>query len=182
MNTNESKSHRPNISINRRQFVQGVASAGALAAFGGNSGLLGALVIEPRDPYPVQFDREFVVLLSDWTDANPESIFSNLKQESDYYNHHRHTVANFISEAKNEGVGSTLRKRMAWARMNMSPNDIADVSGAAYTYLLNGNAPRANWTGAQPAGRTPSLHQWIFDDPLRCSYPWPPDDGSAGRR
>jgi CopA family copper-resistance protein len=91
------------------------------------TGLLGSIVIEPRDPYPVEFDREYVVLLSDWTDANPESIFSNLKQESDYYNYHRHTVANFISDAKDKGAGSTLSERMAWARMEMSPNDIADV-------------------------------------------------------
>jgi CopA family copper-resistance protein len=111
------------------------------------TGLLGALVIEPRDPYPIEFDREYVVLLSDWTDANPESILSNLKEESDYYNYHRHTVANFISESKDKGAGSALSERMAWARMNMSPNDIADVSGATYTYLLNGNPPRANWTG-----------------------------------
>jgi hypothetical protein len=50
-----------------------------------------------------------------------------LKQESDYYNYHRHTVANFISDAKDKGAGSTLSERMAWARMEMSPNDIADV-------------------------------------------------------
>ena len=111
------------------------------------TGLFGSIVIEPRDPYPIDFDREYVVLLSDWADADPESIFSNLKQESDYYNYHRHTVANFISDAKDKGAGSTLSERMAWARMNMSPNDLADVSGAVYTYLLNGNAPRANWTG-----------------------------------
>jgi FtsP/CotA-like multicopper oxidase with cupredoxin domain len=111
------------------------------------TGLLGAVVIEPRDPYPVSFDREYVVLLSDWTDADPEAIFSNLKQESDYYNFHRNTVANFISEAKEKGVGSTLSERKAWGRMDMSPNDIADVSGAAYTFLLNGNSPMANWAG-----------------------------------
>jgi CopA family copper-resistance protein len=109
--------------------------------------LLGALVIEPRDPYPVAFDREYVVLLSDWTDADPETIFSNLKQESDYYNYHRNTVANFLSDAKNHGAASTLKERSGWGRMNMSPNDIADVSGATYTYLLNGNSPRVNWTG-----------------------------------
>ncbi len=68
------------------------------------TGLLGALVIEPRDPYPVEFDREYVVLLSDWTDADPKSIFNNLEQESDYYNYHRHTVANFISDAKEKGA------------------------------------------------------------------------------
>ena len=117
------------------------------AQFQEQTGLLGAIVIEPRDPYPVSFDREYVVLLSDWTDANPEAILSNLKQESDYYNYHRNTVANFISDAKTKGAGSTLSERSAWGRMNMSPNDIADVSGAAYTYLLNGKPPRANWTG-----------------------------------
>ena len=110
------------------------------------TGLLGSIVIEPREPYPVEFDREYVVLLSDWADADPESIFSNLKQESDYYNYHRHTVANFLSESKAKGAGPTLKERTAWARMNMSPNDIADVSGAVYTYLLNGHAPRSNWT------------------------------------
>jgi CopA family copper-resistance protein len=117
------------------------------AQFQEQTGLLGAIVIKPRDRDPIDFDREYVVLLSDWTDANPETIFSNLKEESDYYNYHRFTLANFLSDAKKKGTGSTLSRRLAWGRMNMSPNDIADVSGAAYTYLLNGNAPRANWTG-----------------------------------
>jgi CopA family copper-resistance protein len=110
------------------------------------TGLVGAIVIEPRDRDPVDFDREYVVLLSDWTDANPETVFSNLKEESDYYNYHRFTLANFLSDAKKDGTRSTLLRRLAWGRMNMSPNDISDVSAAAYTYLLNGNAPRANWT------------------------------------
>jgi CopA family copper-resistance protein len=117
------------------------------AQFQEQTGLLGVIVIEPRDRDPIDFDREYVVLLSDWTDANPETIFSNLKEESDYYNYHRFTLANFLSDAKKKGTGSTLSRRLAWGRMNMSPNDIADVSGAAYTYLLNGNALRANWTG-----------------------------------
>ena len=110
------------------------------------TGLLGALVIEPRDRDPIAFDSEYVVLLSDWTDVDPETILSNLKQESDYYNYHRYTLANFITAAKKNGALSTLRERVKWGRMDMSPNDIADVSGAAYTYLLNGNPPATNWT------------------------------------
>ncbi len=117
------------------------------AGFQEQTGLLGAIVIEPRDQDPIEFDREYVVLLSDWSDSDPEKIFSNLKEESDYYNYHRATLANFIADAKKNGVGSTLHQRMAWGRMNMSPNDILDVSGATYTYLLNGKAPKANWTG-----------------------------------
>ena len=86
------------------------------------------------------------MLLSDWTDANPETMFSNLKQQSDYYNYHRLTLSNFFSDAKKNGFGEQFPSA-SWARMNMSPTDISDVSGATYTYLLNGNAPNANWTG-----------------------------------
>ena len=110
------------------------------------TGLLGAIVIEPSDPDPVAFDRAYVVLLTDWTDHDPETIFSNLKQESDYYNHHRQTLGGFLDDAKEKGLSSTISEHMTWARMNMSPNEIADVSGAAYTYLVNGHSPGANWT------------------------------------
>jgi FtsP/CotA-like multicopper oxidase with cupredoxin domain len=36
---------------------------------------------------------------------------------------------------------------MEWGKMRMSPTDISDVTGATYTYLLNGQPPGANWTG-----------------------------------
>jgi CopA family copper-resistance protein len=117
------------------------------SGFQEQTGLIGAVIINPRDRDPVEFDREYVVLLSDWTDANPETIFSNLKAQSNYYNYHRLTLPNFVSAAANDGFGSTVSQRLAWARMNMSPTDVSDVSGATYTYLLNGYAPNANWTG-----------------------------------
>ncbi len=118
------------------------------------TGLIGPLIIDPRGKDPIEFDREYVVFLSDWTDANPEAIFRNLKQQSDYYNYHRLTLPSFIAEAKKKGLGPAASDRLAWARMNMSPTDLSDVSGATYTYLLNGNAPNANWTGLfQPGER-----------------------------
>jgi CopA family copper-resistance protein len=118
------------------------------------TGLIGALIIDPRDKDSIEFDREYVVFLSDWTDSNPDTLFSNLKQQSDYYNYHRLTVPNFFSEAKRKGLRAAASERLMWARMNMSPTDLSDVSGATYTYLLNGNAPNANWTGLfQPGER-----------------------------
>jgi len=116
------------------------------------TGLLGALIVERREKDSIEFDKEYVVFLSDWTDTNPETIFSNLKQQSDYYNYHRLTLPNFFSEAKKKGLRPTISDRLAWARMNMSPTDISDVSGATYTYLLNGSTPNANWTGLFQAG------------------------------
>ena len=111
------------------------------------SGLIGPLVIEPRFPDPIESDRDYVVFLSDWTDTNPEKVFSNLKEDSEYYNYHRRTLSNFLEAARRQGLGSVLARRMAWAKMNMSPTDILDVTGATYTYLMNGNPPNANWTG-----------------------------------
>jgi CopA family copper-resistance protein len=118
------------------------------------TGVVGAIVIEPRDKDSINFDREYVVLLTDWTDTNPETVFSNLKEQSDYYNYHRRTAGTFFSDVRKMGLKPTVSNRMMWGRMNMSPADIADVTGATYTYLLNGNTPNANWTGLfQPGER-----------------------------
>jgi CopA family copper-resistance protein len=111
------------------------------------TGLVGAIIIEPRDRDLVDFEREYVVLLTDWTDTNPETLFSNLKEDSDYYNYHQRTAGTFFSDVGKKGLGPTISDRMMWGRMNMSPTDIADVTGATYTYLMNGNTPRGNWTG-----------------------------------
>jgi CopA family copper-resistance protein len=111
------------------------------------TGVAGAIVIEPRDKDLIQFDREYVVLLTDWTDTDPETVYSNLKEQSDYYNYHQRTAGTFFSDVKKMGLKPTISNRMMWGRMNMSPTDIADVTGATYTYLMNGNTPHANWTG-----------------------------------
>ncbi len=111
------------------------------------TGQYGALIIEPQDPHPIEYDREYVVVLSDWTDMNPEVLFSNLKQQSDYFNFHQRTVGSFASDVHNKGLGPTVSDRLAWGRMNMNPRDILDVSGATYTYLINGQPPARNWTG-----------------------------------
>ena len=116
------------------------------------TGLSGALIVERNSKDPIEFDREYVVFFSDWTDTNPETVYSNLKEQSDYYNYHRLTVPNFVSAAKKKGLAATASDRLTWAHMNMSPTDLSDVSGATYTYLLNGNAPNANWTGLFQSG------------------------------
>ena len=111
------------------------------------TGLYGALIVEPKAGYAQTFDRDYVVMLSDWTDENPETVVSNLKGQSDYYNRSQRTVGSFFADAGKNGVGAAVADRLEWGRMRMSPTDIADVTGATYTYLLNGTPPSANWTG-----------------------------------
>ena len=117
------------------------------SAFQEQLGLYGALIIEPREPAPFQYDREHVILLSDWTDEQPERIFAKLKKQSDYYNFHQRTVADFFGDVRERGLRNTLAERAAWGRMRMAPTDLADVSAHTYTYLMNGTAPAGNWTG-----------------------------------
>ncbi len=117
------------------------------SGFQEQTGHYGSLIIEPRDKDPIQYDRDYVVVLSDWTDEDPETVLSNLKQQSGFYNSQQRTVGTFMRDAQTKGLGATISDRLVWNRMNMSPTDILDVSGATYTYLLNGHAPGANWTG-----------------------------------
>jgi CopA family copper-resistance protein len=110
------------------------------------TGHYGPLVIDPAGKDPIEYDREYVIMLSDWTDENPETVLSNLKQQSDYYNYHQRTVGTLFSDVKKKGLVATVSDRLTWGRMNMSPTDILDVSGATYTYLINGHPPATNWT------------------------------------
>src|SRR5688572_5982418 len=115
-------------------------------------GVYGPLVIEPREPDPIAFDREHVILLSDWTDEDPGRVFRKLKKQSDYYNFHKRTLADFVSDARRDGFGSAIADRAAWGAMRMNPTDIADVGGATYTHLMNGVTPSGNWTGLFKSG------------------------------
>jgi FtsP/CotA-like multicopper oxidase with cupredoxin domain len=110
-------------------------------------GLYGPIVIEPRCGERHRADREHVVLLSEWTDLDPEHIYRTLKRQSDYFNFAQRTVGDFVNDVRKRGLKGTLADRRMWGQMRMDPTDLADVSGYAYTYLLNGTAPAGNWTG-----------------------------------
>jgi CopA family copper-resistance protein len=117
------------------------------------TGLYGPLILEPRRPEPYSYDRDYVVMLSDWTDEDPMTIVSNLKQQGDYYNFGQRTLGTFIKDAQRGGLAATVDDRVMWGRMRMNPTDIMDVSGATYTFLMNGNAPATNWTALFDPGQ-----------------------------
>ncbi len=111
------------------------------------SGIYGPLIIDPEGVDPVEYDREFVVLLSDWTFEDPYRVLRNLKHTEDYYNRNRWTAEDFRREAKERGFGKAAADDAMWAAMRMSKTDIADISAATYTYLMNGRDAAQNWTG-----------------------------------
>ena len=117
------------------------------------TGIYGALIVEPRDASSEpQVDRDYPVVLSDWTDENPVDVYMNLKKMGGYYNYQRLTVGDFIDDASVLGLGKAIERRLVWNKTRMSLTDFSDVSASTYTYLMNGHSPNGNWTGQAKAG------------------------------
>lgn len=110
-------------------------------------GVYAPLIIDPMEPDPIAYDRDYVVLLSDWSFESPMEIIANLKKMASYYNYQKRTLGDFVKDSITNGLGSTIGERMMWNEMNMDPTDISDVTGATYVYLMNGMTSLSNWTG-----------------------------------
>ena len=117
------------------------------SGFQEQTGLYGAIIIDPKEPDPVSYDREYVVMLSDWSDEDPEAIYAKLKKLSHYYNFRERTVGDLWQDIKDKGVTQTWNERDMWNQMRMSETDISDVTGYTYTYLMNGVTPDEGWIG-----------------------------------
>ncbi|MFG6159566.1 copper resistance system multicopper oxidase [Halomonas sp. 1390] len=115
-------------------------------------GHAGPLVIDAAEREPFRYDREHVLLLTDWTFEDPMAVFRNLKTAEGYYNFQERTIADFFADMREKGFAATAEMRGMWAKMRMSSRDIADVTGSTYTYLLNGHSPEENWTALFKAG------------------------------
>lgn len=111
------------------------------------TGLYGAVIIDPATPDRVRVDRDYVVMLNDWTDDDPAHIFAMLKRQSDYYNVALPTFPDFLRDVRERGLSEALADRRMWNRMRMNPTDLSDVSAYTFTYLMNGASPAMNWTG-----------------------------------
>ncbi|MCD2452094.1 MAG: copper resistance system multicopper oxidase [Methylicorpusculum sp.] len=111
------------------------------------TGLYGAIIVDPASADPIRADLDYVVQLSDWTDEDPMRVFDKLKNQSDYYNFNQPTAGDFFRDAAGEDVVSAIQKRHMWNMMRMNYTDLSDISAYTYTYLMNGTTPAGNWTG-----------------------------------
>jgi CopA family copper-resistance protein len=117
------------------------------SAFQEQLGLYGPMVIDPAGEEAAPYDREYVMVLSDWTFEDPHRLFAELKKMGDTLNFQKRTVGDLVADAREDGLGAALKNRAMWGGMRMAPTDIADVTGAQYTYLVNGHGPTDDWTG-----------------------------------
>lgn len=116
------------------------------------TGIYGPIIIESAQAQPWAYDREYVIVLSDWTFDNPHTLLAKLKKQADYSNYQQRTLMEFIRDARKSGFVPTMKDRLIWSRMRMAPTDFADVTGHNYTYLMNGRASESNWTGLFKSG------------------------------
>jgi CopA family copper-resistance protein len=105
------------------------------------------IIIDPAGPDPVAYDREHVLVLSDHSFMHPHRIFQKLKQEGGVFNYQKQTVAGLLA-----GRDQTFAERAEWSKMLMDPTDISDVTGAVYTFLINGRNTTDNWTALYRSG------------------------------
>ncbi len=109
-------------------------------------GMYAPMILDPIEPEPFQYDREHVVVLSDWSFESPDTLLSNLKKQGGYYNFQKRAAREFLSDIRSMGFGAALQTYLMWHRMRMDPTDFADITGYSLTYLMNGSSPSANWT------------------------------------
>ncbi len=122
------------------------------SGFQEQTGVYGAIIIEPKEEL-LDYDREYVITLSDWSDEKPTAIYRKLKLSADYYNFKQRTVGDFFDEVKALGFLAAFNQRKMWNEMAMTDRDLSDVTGYTYTYLMNGQNPATNFKALFKVGQ-----------------------------
>ena len=140
------------------------------SGFQEQTGMFGAIVIEPkgRERHPVAEDH--VVVLSDWTYKNPHTLLKLLKQRADFDNYHLPDFKKLLVDIAQTDLKTAMDKRKMWNQMRMMPTDFSDLTGEnTFTYLINGRASDDAWYKKVKAGQAIKLRfinasaQTIFD-------------------
>jgi CopA family copper-resistance protein len=111
------------------------------------AGMYAPMIIDPIEPEPFRYERDYVVMLSDWSFESPETLLSNLKKQGGYYNFQKRTAGVFLADVRRMGFWAALKNYLMCDQMRMDPTDFADVTGYTFTHLVNGLSPSGNWTG-----------------------------------
>jgi CopA family copper-resistance protein len=111
------------------------------------AGMYAPMIIDPIEPEPFRYERDYVVMLSDWSFESPETLLSNLKKQGGYYNFQKRAAGEFLIDVRRMGFWAAIKNYFMWDQMRMDPTDFADVTGYTFTYLMNGLSLAGNWTG-----------------------------------
>ena len=105
-------------------------------------GEYGSIVIKPKGVDPVKSDRDYVVVLSDYTDEESSSIFANLKMFSDYYQYARLTIGDFFVRVKEKGFRKAVEIFVTKAESGKTKRSEFMVPFRKFADTIAANLPR----------------------------------------
>ena len=124
-------------------------------------GLYGGFIIDPIHPPSYHYTKDYVIVLSDWSQTDPDQIFANLKKDGDYYTPRfplQPSLARFLNDfrkASPEERKKIINRYEMMQDMRMSLYDLSDVAYDAF--LLNGHSKINPWTALIQVGDTVRL-------------------------
>ncbi|PRX45689.1 multicopper oxidase domain-containing protein [Salegentibacter salegens] len=95
------------------------------------SGVYGSLLINPKEK-ELDYDKDLVLVLSDWTNEKPKDVLRFLKRGTEWYNIKKGTATPLNQVIKRGALGAQIN---FW-RQRMEGADIADIYYPAF--LING--------------------------------------------
>lgn len=128
----------------------------AHSGFQEQQGIYGAFIIAPKEPSTYSYNRDFVVVLSDWIQEDPMRVLSHLKADGDYYTPRfplQPSLFKFLSNyfsSDQPHRQELIDTYLMMQNMRMSIYDLSDVGYDAY--LLNGRTHDAPWTESVSVG------------------------------
>ncbi|TWI95059.1 CopA family copper-resistance protein [Mucilaginibacter frigoritolerans] len=96
------------------------------------SGIYGAFIIHPKQQIA---QKEYTLLLSDWTDENPEQVERSLHNQTDWYAIKKGSTQNYAEAISKGYLGTKLTNE--WKRMIAM-----DVSDVYYDRFLSNGSPQ----------------------------------------
>jgi len=95
------------------------------------SGVFGSIVIQPKEK-TLEYDKDLVLMLSDWTNEKPMDVLRSLKRGTEWYNIKKGTATPLNQVIARGALGAQID---FW-RQRMEGADIADIYYPAF--LING--------------------------------------------
>ena len=108
-------------------------------------GVYGSIQINPKKT-DLEYDKDLVMVLSDWMDESPKSQLKNLKRGNEWYLIKKGQVQSLDKLIKKKAVGAKLK--MAWQRMP----DMAISDNYFDKFFINGDAIQ-NYPDFKPGER-----------------------------
>lgn len=119
-------------------------------------GLYGAFIIDPLKPSAYQYNKDYVVVLSDWSNSPGEKVFANLKKDGDYYGPRfplQASLMKFIHDYRCADCKERKKLLSDYKSMQQMRMSIYDLSDVAYdAYLLNGKTKCNPWIASAQEG------------------------------